>query len=139
MTKVDGAAMYSSLEARSPFLDHEIWDFAARLPLGLRLRDGELKAVLRELARQKLGQRVAGGVKRGFTIPVEDWLLTDWRPRVDALLNGSILLSERWLEAEPLRAWWRQSVERHKAPVHFWRMLVLDAWLTKEATAALHP
>ena len=38
MTKVDGATMYHALEARSPFLDHTIWDFAASLPFELRLR-----------------------------------------------------------------------------------------------------
>lgn len=124
--------MYYGIEARSPFLDHRIWDFAARLPLGLRLRNGELKAILRELARQKLGDRVAAGAKRGFTIPVEQWLLKDWRPRVEAMLDSSILLRDGWLDAEALRKWWRQSVESGTAPVHFWRLLVLETWLERE-------
>ena len=136
MTKVDGGTMYYGIEARSPFLDHEIWDFAARLPLGLRLRNGELKAILRELARQKLGERVATGAKRGFTIPVEHWLLKDWRPRVEAMLDGSILLRDGWLEAGALRQWWRQAVDSGTAPVHFWRLLVLETWLEKEANPA---
>jgi asparagine synthase (glutamine-hydrolysing) len=136
MTKVDGATMYYGIEARSPFLDHKIWDFAARLPLELRLRNGELKAILRELARQRLGERVAAGAKRGFTIPVEQWLLKDWRPLVDALLDRSILLRDGWLEAEAMRTWWRQSLHSGAAPVHFWRLLVLENWLEKEINTA---
>ena len=104
MTKVDGGTMYCGIEARSPFLDHPIWDFAARLPLELRLRNGELKAILRELARQKRGERVAAGAKRGFTIPVETWLLKDWRPRVEALLGSSILLRDGWLDGGASRS-----------------------------------
>ena len=138
MTKVDGGTMYCGIEARSPFLDHPIWDFAARLPLELRLRNGELKAILRELARQKLGERVAAGAKRGFTIPVETWLLKDWRPRVEALLGSSILLRDGWLDAGALRQWWRESVDSGNAPVHFWRLLVLETWLEREANTAVY-
>ena len=137
MTKVDGGTMYYGIEARSPFRDHLLWDFAARLPLELRLRNGELKAILRELARQKLGERVATGAKRGFTIPVETWLLKDWRPRVEALLDSSILLRDGWLEAGALRQWWRESVDSGNAPVHFWRLLVLETWLEREANTAV--
>ncbi|HVF87025.1 MAG TPA: asparagine synthase (glutamine-hydrolyzing), partial [Pyrinomonadaceae bacterium] len=50
MTKVDGATMRHALEARSPFLDQDLWAFAASLPFDVRLRGNELKAVLRELA-----------------------------------------------------------------------------------------
>ncbi|HET9013678.1 MAG TPA: asparagine synthase (glutamine-hydrolyzing), partial [Gemmatimonadaceae bacterium] len=74
MTKVDGSTMYYALEARSPFLDQDLWEYAAGLPIDLRLRGGELKAVLRALARRRIGARVATGRKRGFTIPVERWM-----------------------------------------------------------------
>ena len=44
LTKVDGATMHYGLEARSPFLDHILWEFASSLPFGLRLRYGYLKS-----------------------------------------------------------------------------------------------
>ena len=47
MTEVDGATMHYGLEARSPFLDHMLWEFASGLPFGLRLRYGYLKSILR--------------------------------------------------------------------------------------------
>ncbi|MGH9559066.1 MAG: asparagine synthase (glutamine-hydrolyzing), partial [Bryobacteraceae bacterium] len=53
MTKVDGATMWRAIEARSPFLDQRLWSFASALPFDLRLRGGEPKAILRELARRR--------------------------------------------------------------------------------------
>lgn len=66
MTKVDGSSMYYGLEARSPFFDHCLWEFASSLPFGLRLHGGRLKAILRELARRRIGWTVANGRKRGL-------------------------------------------------------------------------
>lgn len=68
---------------------------------------------------------------------VEQWFLTDWRPRVEAMFAGSILLRGGWLEAEALRQWWRESVDNGTAPVHFWRLLVLETWLEREANTAV--
>ncbi|MBD0326768.1 MAG: asparagine synthase (glutamine-hydrolyzing), partial [Pyrinomonadaceae bacterium] len=65
LPKVDGATMHYALEARSPFLDQKLWEYAASLPLDLRLQGGRLKALLREVARRRIGERVARGRKRG--------------------------------------------------------------------------
>ena len=54
MTKVDGATMYHGLEARSPFLDQDLWEFAAALPYDFRLHKGKLKAILRKIASRRL-------------------------------------------------------------------------------------
>lgn len=65
LTKVDGGAMHYAVEARSPFLDQELWNYAAGLPFGLRLHRGSLKAILREISRRRVSDAVAGGAKRG--------------------------------------------------------------------------
>ena len=82
MTKVDGATMHYSLEARSPFLDHKLWEFASTLPFEIRMRGGKTKAILREIARRHIGERVASGVKRGFHIPVRRCPAGPW-PRLE--------------------------------------------------------
>ena len=91
MVKVDGATMYYALEARAPFLDADLCEFARSLPYDLRLRHGQLKAVLRELARREIGERVAQGRKRGFGIPAERWMLDRWRSNVDEAFENSKL------------------------------------------------
>ncbi len=132
LTKVDGATMYSSLEARSPFLDQELWEFAASLPFDLRLRRGNLKAILRELARRHLGGRVAGGRKRGFSIPVQRWIAGRWRDRVEALLRDSLLEQEGWIHVEPTLAQLKRAELAGWAPKQLWYIYVLESWLRNE-------
>jgi asparagine synthase (glutamine-hydrolysing) len=132
LTKVDGATMYHSLEARSPFLDQDLWEFAASLPLGLRLKRGRLKAVLRELARKKLGERVARGPKRGFGIPVQRWLVGRWRQAVADCLQGSIVEQEGWIKSGPVLEQLAIAADRGSAPNQIWYIFVLESWLRHE-------
>lgn len=132
MTKVDGATMHYSLEARSPFLDQNLWEFAATLPFGLRLRGGRLKAVLRELAARKIGDRVARGRKRGFSIPVQRWLAGRWGGALSELLRDSLLESEGWIRSVPTLTLLEKAVRSGWAPNQLWYIFVLESWLRHE-------
>jgi len=132
LTKVDGAAMHYALEARSPFLDQDLWEFASALPPAIRLRGGRLKAVLRELARRRIGSRIAAGRKRGFSIPVERWLAGRWLPHVEAMLGSSRLVGDGWIRSEGLRAELTASVRRGWARHQLWYLYVLESWLRAE-------
>lgn len=134
LTKVDGATMYHSLEARSPFLDQELWEFAATLPFALRLRGGELKAVLRELARQHIGAHVAGGKKRGFSIPVQRWIAGDWRAAVAESLCDSLLEKHGWIRPAPVLAQLEIAGQRGWGANQLWYIYVLESWLRHEAS-----
>ncbi|MEK6281522.1 MAG: asparagine synthase (glutamine-hydrolyzing) [Acidobacteriota bacterium] len=139
LTKVDGATMHFGLEARSPFLDQELWEFADALPFSVRLRHGKLKAVLRELARRRIGERVARAKKRGFTIPVERWLTGKWRTRVADALHDSILEREGWIQAGPALKWLEESTEKGRAPKQLWYLFVLESWLRSEIAKQRQP
>lgn len=136
LTKVDGATMYFGLEARSPFLDQELWEFAAALPFPVRLRHGKLKAVLRELARRRIGERIAAGKKRGFTIPVERWLVGKWQARVVETLQDSILEKEGWIHPGSTLKWLKESTPTGRAPKQVWYLFVLESWLRNELARA---
>lgn len=97
-------------EARAPFLDHTLWDFAAPLPFKVRLHGGRIKAVLREIVRRRISPAVANRPKQGFTIPVSSWLATRWR--------GPGL-------AEALQ----QAFRDGRVPVQLWHLLVLERWM----------
>jgi asparagine synthase (glutamine-hydrolysing) len=137
MTKVDGATMHYALEARSPFLDQEIWEFAAALPFGVRLRGGQLKAVLRELARRHLGPRVATGRKRGFGIPVRRWIAGQWRTAVEDAFRDSVLDREGWIAAPAVLESLDRATRRGEASDHFWYLFVLESWLRRERPEAV--
>jgi asparagine synthase (glutamine-hydrolysing) len=135
MTKVDGATMYFAIEARSPFLDQRMWESAAAMPFDVHLRNWELKAVLRELVRRRVGPAVASRRKQGFTVPVERWLATGWKPQLDALSDGgSFLEGEGWLAPGTLKTALKKAAARERVPTQVWLLIVLERWLQKNGT-----
>ncbi len=129
MPKVDGGTMYYSIEARAPFLDQKLWEFAASLPPAIRFHGGALKAVLREIARRRVGAEVAQRAKRGFTVPMERWLATRWSGLLDELRGDTVLEREGWIRRGSLEEPLRQAIERGWVPAQLWRLLVLEHWL----------
>ncbi len=75
LTKVDRATMLASLEARAPFLDHELVEFVAGLPSRFKLRGTTGKFILRQAMRHRLPAEILTRRKRGFNIPFSRWLL----------------------------------------------------------------
>jgi len=75
LTKVDRATMLASLEARAPFLDHELAEFVAALPSRLKLSGMTGKAILRDAVRRRLPPEILSRRKRGFNIPFSRWVL----------------------------------------------------------------
>jgi asparagine synthase (glutamine-hydrolysing) len=132
MTKVDGATMYHSLEARAPFLDQDLWEFAAGLSFETRMHGGRLKSLLRALAAQKIGERLARGRKRGFTIPVNRWLVGRWRNALTNLLDNAIADREGWINSRAVLKQLDVAAEKGWAPNQFWYIFVLESWLRHE-------
>ncbi|MGH9632461.1 MAG: asparagine synthase (glutamine-hydrolyzing) [Bryobacteraceae bacterium] len=129
MTKVDGATMHYALEARSPLLDQEIWKFASSLPFDVRLHRGQLKAILRELTRRKIGERVASGRKRGFGIPVNRWIAGRWKGAVEEVFRDSWLAREGWLQSEGILRELKRAAGQGWATDHLWYAFVLESWI----------
>jgi asparagine synthase (glutamine-hydrolysing) len=129
MTKVDGATMYYSLEARSPLLDHKLWEFAAKLPPSIHFHGGHLKAVLREIVRRHVGPEVAFRRKQGFTIPLEKWLASKWSARLQDLKSGPALARDGWIEAGPLSAAVDEALARGELSKQLLHTLLLENWL----------
>ena len=129
LKKVDASTMHYGIEARSPFLDQELWNFGAALPIDLRLRRGELKALLRALARRRLGWSIALRRKRGFSVPAQRWLATHWFERAEQTLGDSILAREGWIDGRNALAELRRSSSRGAAAEELWNIFVLESWL----------
>ena len=132
MTKVDGATMFHSLEARAPFLDQDLWEFASSLSFETRLHGGNLKALLRALAREKLDERVSRGRKRGFTIPVQRWLVGRWKKAVEDSLQTSALGQDGWINARAVLDRLAVAAKTGLAPNQLWYIFVLESWLRHE-------
>jgi asparagine synthase (glutamine-hydrolysing) len=134
MTKVDGGSMYYAMEARAPFLDHTLWEFAASLPASIRFHDGALKSVLREIARRRIGPEVAMRPKQGFRVPAEKWLAREWRSTLETLQGDTLLEQEGWIRKGSLRPEIDHAITA--APDQLWYLVVLERWLRKQQAAA---
>lgn len=132
MTKVDGATMHYALEARSPFLDQFLWEFASSLPFDLRFYRNRPKAILRELAQRKISADVAKRQKRGFGIPVQRWIVGRWRPLVEATLRESILNKEGWIRSDAALDQLELAVHKGWAPHQLWYLFALESWMRRE-------
>ena len=129
LVKCDRMSMGAGVEARVPFLDHQLVEFAARLPRQLKVRGLRSKVVLKRLAERYLPRQLVHRRKVGFTVPLTHWFAGPWR----ALL-GEVLLSERCLDRgyyDPaaVRSIVRDHVERRvDREQGIWLMLALELW-----------
>ncbi|MGD1147664.1 MAG: asparagine synthase (glutamine-hydrolyzing) [Thermoanaerobaculaceae bacterium] len=134
LVKMDMATMAASLEGRSPFLDHEVAEFALRLPDSYRVRGRRLKAVLRDAYRDRLPREVVTGKKRGFEVPLAAWLSGDLREVVlDALVSPGCRVSE-FLDAGFVREVVEgTAIQERNRPGLVYALLVLELWLREAA------
>jgi asparagine synthase (glutamine-hydrolysing) len=92
LVKVDIASMANSLEARSPFLDHKVIEFAASLPEALKMRRFETKSLLKKVAARLVPREVIYRRKMGFGVPIGKWFRGEMKDFVrDALLSPRAL------------------------------------------------
>jgi asparagine synthase (glutamine-hydrolysing) len=130
LTKVDRAAMASSLETRLPFLDHRIAALAWSLPLDMKVRAGQGKWILRHLLHRYVPPELVDRPKAGFGIPLADWLRKPLRPWAEDLLDAGRLRNEGYLDAVVVRRLWDDhlggGVDR---AYELWDVLMFEAWL----------
>lgn len=129
LVKMDIATMANSLEARSPFLDHKLMEFCARLPSRYKVRNFTLKYLLKKVGMKLLPHANLYRRKMGFGVPVGQWLRGELRPMVNELLLDDGFARRRYFEPAVVR----EMVERHTSGVEdhaykLWALLWLELW-----------
>ena len=129
LCKVDRASMAVSLETRVPFLDHRVTELAARIPLSMKVRDGQGKYIIRQLLHREAPAALFDRPKAGFAIPVGEWIKGPLRPWAEDLLDRDRLKREGFFDADAIDRRWRQhlSGKRDSAPA-IWAVLMFQAW-----------
>ena len=130
LVKVDRAAMGASLETRAPLLDHRVVEFAWRLPLPVKIRNGRRKWGLRRVLHEYVPPELVERPKTGFAVPLASWLRGPLRDWAEALLDERRLRSEGFLDPRPVRRRWSEHLRWSGLwDQHLWSILMFQAWL----------
>lgn len=132
LAKVDRAAMANSLETRVPLLDHRVIEFAWRLPLHQKIRNGTGKWALRQVLYRHVPRAMIERPKKGFSIPLASWLRGPLRDWAEAQLEETRLNREGYFYAAPIRKMWKEHVDgKRDNASKLWSILMFQAWLER--------
>jgi asparagine synthase (glutamine-hydrolysing) len=130
LVKVDVASMASSLEVRSPLLDHELVEWAARLPASFKLRGRTTKWLLKRAHRDVLPPEILSRPKQGFGVPLERWLREDLRELAhESLLGAGARTAELFRREQVARLLDEHGAARADHSYRLWALLVLEEWM----------
>lgn len=129
LTKVDRASMAVSLETRAPFLDPRVGQFAASLPLDQKLRGSEGKYILKKALAPLLPREILYRKKKGFGIPIADWLKGRLNPLMHDLLSPSRLKDQGLFNSDYVQT----LISEHEKGIashhkQLWTLLVFQLW-----------
>jgi asparagine synthase (glutamine-hydrolysing) len=137
LVKVDRATMANSLEARCPFLDVRLLQFAASLPDHLRYWRGQGKWILKRAFAADLPKAITGRAKQGFRMPIREWLKGDLGNLARDVLLSSRAISPHLFRPEALdRLLRRHETGAALADETIWSLLVLELWFDQVAATA---
>ena len=140
LVKTDRASMAVALEARLPFLDHRLVDWALQLPVDLRLRGTTGKWLLKTLVHRDVPRALLDRPKRGFALPVEQWLRGPLRPWAEDLLSETRLRDQPLLDAAAVRRQWSDHLAGRRDWRHsLWPLLMFLSWTRAGVARAARP
>jgi asparagine synthase (glutamine-hydrolysing) len=136
LVKVDRASMAYALEARNPFLDWRVIEFARAMAQPLKLHASGGKRALRLLLARHLPAALIDRPKTGFVVPIREWLRGDLRESMRASILDGFLCSERWIDRAQAQRAWDQHQRGERNHEHLlWALAMFERWRARHAPA----
>ncbi len=129
LVKVDIATMAYGLEARSPFLDHEVMEFCASLPSWMKLRGFQKKRILKLGIGNRLPRKIIKRPKMGFGVPIDDWFRKELKDVAYDTLLSSQAIQRGFFQRKAVQQLLDEHVAHIRAwPYQLWILLMLELW-----------
>ena len=131
LVKSDRTSMSASLELRSPFLDHRIFDYVSNLPLKYKIVDAKGKVILRNILKDFLPEDLINRPKMGFSIPIRSWLRSSLKDWAENLLSTSSLKNNEFIDVGTTQKLWKdfQINNNNLNEKLIWSILMFQQWL----------
>lgn len=127
--KVDRASMAFSVEVRSPFLDYRVIEFARTLPISYRYLPGSKKRILRDILKEYIPEEVFNQPKRGFSVPIGQWIREELREEFVSNLSDDFLNQVPNLNVLKFKKMFKDHLEsKSDYSSYIWRVYILSKW-----------
>jgi len=129
---VDRLSMAHSVEVRPPFLDHRLIEYAATLPGELKIKNGNVKHILKRAVEDILPDGLIDRPKEGFLMPINDWLLNHLRAFVEELLEPDFLRRQNIFDPDAITAMLSQHYDQKANHGNrLWNIVMFQIWWNK--------
>lgn len=129
LTKVDRASMAEALEIRVPLLDYRMIEFAATIPISMKIGQDGGKHLLRRLLYRHVPRKLVHRPKMGFGVPLCTWLKGDLRAWAEDMLDENLIRRQGFLDPARTRAIWNAFLSGLPGgEYHAWDILMFQSW-----------
>ena len=129
LVKIDRACMASSIEARTPFLDHRLIEYSWKIPHSLKIRNSKSKWIIKKILKNFIPENLTDRPKMGFSVPISEWLKGPLREWAENLLNKKKLEEDGYFNTEIITKRWKEHISsKNLACYDLWNVLMFQAW-----------
>lgn len=131
LVKVDRATMYHNIEGREPFLDHRLIEFAAKLPIDYKIKNGVTKYLLKKLLQRYLPKQLYDLPKRGFGAPIQQWLRNDLEKEIESTFSPSYFQNDYLNRTAVFNLIKRYKQDKNVNMITIWYLYSFQKWYNK--------
>lgn len=129
LVKMDIASMANSLETRSPFLDHKLMEFAAKLPAEYKMKRLIKKYILKKAIKDFIPRENLNRRKTGFAVPIGEWFRNDLKGFLCEILLSKSFFNRGYFKPEVIKNMVKQHTEKQADyTFQLWALLMLELW-----------
>tara|TARA_Y100000590_G_scaffold457443_1_gene610087 strand:- start:1593 stop:3539 length:1947 start_codon:yes stop_codon:yes gene_type:complete len=132
LCKVDRASMYSSLEARTPFLNHKLIEYSKTIPFSYKINNGDTKKILKSILSNHLPEKHFSRPKAGFAIPISEWMQKDLKDWVNDILSSEVCNKHNFFDYKIIQKLKNEHFSGESNHEHkLWSLIQFNNWYLK--------